>query len=124
MFLVHVSDRLAFEKLMESDRSPFISSLAQACAYQFHRNASEITEDIDHRKQFIDTLNSRNNAYKECTFEDGKPGFALLRTFGKNIKSIMGDDQTNRWVIDQVMAIDGPDLVDRLSKSLLNLIKT
>ena len=50
-------------------------------------------------------------------------GYSLLRVFGDRIKAIMGDDQTNRWVIDQVMEIDGPDLAKRLSKSFSNLVK-
>ena len=34
----------------------------------------------------------------------------------------MGTDQTNKWVIDQVMDIDAPQAVKSLRKSLDNLI--
>jgi len=29
----------------------------------------------------------------------------------------MGDDQVNRWVIDQIVEIDAPELVDQMSRS-------
>jgi hypothetical protein len=33
----------------------------------------------------------------------------------------MGQDQTNRWVIDQIMDIDGPEVVAQLATSLRKL---
>ncbi len=45
----------------------------------------------------------------------------MLRALGAHIQDIMGSDQTNKWVIDQVMEIDGPYLCLQLSGSLNNL---
>jgi hypothetical protein len=36
----------------------------------------------------------------------------------------MGRDQINRWVIDQVMDIDGPEAVAQLGRSLQKLYAT
>ncbi len=121
VFLVHAADRMAFDMLEAPDRATFVPALAHACAGQFHRNAAEVLGGGDYREQFIDTLNRRNNHYGECSFSDGVPGYALLRAFSDHIQAIMGSDQTNRWVMDQVMDIDGPDVVRQLGKSMMNL---
>lgn len=121
LFLTHVSDRLAYENLTEDQRLELVPVLAHACATQLHRNSSEVLGAGDYHQQFIDLVNQRSSDYGQCSFADGKAGYALLRTFGDKVKAIMGNDQTNRWVIDQVMDIDGPDLVQRLGKSMKNL---
>lgn len=123
IFLVHVADRLAFDLLDEGDRPEFVSALAYNCGSQLQRNASEILGSGDYRDAFIAALNDRSSDYGQCSFQSGLPGYSLLRVFGDRVKAIMGDDQTNRWVIDQVMEIDGPDLAKRLSKSFSNLVK-
>ena len=121
VFLVHAADRLAFDTLEAHDRATFVPALAHACAGQFQRNAAEVLGSSDYREQFIDTLNRRNNHYGECSFSEGVPGYALLRAFSDHIQAIMGSDQTNRWVMDQVMDIDGPDVVRQLGRSMMNL---
>ncbi|MEK9784401.1 MAG: hypothetical protein VW546_00190 [Gammaproteobacteria bacterium] len=123
-FLNHVSDRLTFDRLSETQRPLFVSALAHACASQLQRNTSEVLGSGDYRTSFIDLLNQRNADYGQCSFRDGAAGYSLLRTFGDRVKVIMGDDQTNRWVIDQVMEIDGPDLIRKLTKSLTSLLGT
>ncbi len=121
MFLVHTADRLAFELLDEAQRAPFISSLAAGCARHLQRNTEEILGAGDYAGQFIDALNQRNSEYGQCAFANGVPGYSLLRAFGERIQIIMGRDQTNRWVIDQVMEIDGPEAVAQLGRSLQKL---
>lgn len=123
IFLVHVADRLAFDILGEDDRPEFVSALAYNCGSQLHRNASDILGSGEYRDAFITALNDCNSDYGQCSFQSGLPGYSLLRVFGDRVKAIMGDNQTNRWVIDQVMEIDGPDLAKRLSKSFSNLVK-
>lgn len=122
IFLNHVSDRLAFDRLSEAERPIFVSTLAHSSAAQLQRNASEVLGAGDYRASFIDVLNQRNTDYGQCAFSNGAAGYSLLRTFGDRVKVIMGDDQTNRWVIDQVMDVDGPQLVQKLKKSLSSLL--
>ena len=121
IFLVHAAERLAFDPLEEADRAAFVPALALACAGQFQRNAAEVLGSGDYRTQFIEALNRRNGHYGECSFGDGLPGYALLRAFSDHIQAIMGNDQTNRWVMEQVMDIDGPDVVRQLAKAMSNL---
>lgn len=121
VFLVHAADRLAYDTLKDHDRTVFVPALAHACAAQFQRNAAEVLGHGDYREQFIETLNRRNSHYGECSFTEGTPGYALLRAFSDHIQAIMGHDQTNRWVMDQVMDIDGPSVVKQLAESMQNL---
>lgn len=124
VFLVHTADRLAFELLDEAQRALFMSSLAAGCARHLQRNTEEILGIKDYVEQFIDTLNQRNSEYGQCVFANGAPGYSLLRAFGERIQIVMGRDQTNRWVIDQVMDIDGPEAVAQLGRSLQKLCAT
>ena len=66
-------------------------------------------------------MNERLEDYSTLTFEAGEPGFDFLRYAGARVLGVLGDDQTNRWVMDQVMDIDGPDVVRQLAKSMSNL---
>lgn len=119
-FLVHVADRLTFETLQKGERTVFISGVAQATARHLQRNKEEITEGVNHDAEFLDLVNQRSLEFGCCSFRN-EPGYTMLRALGAHIQDIMGSDQTNKWVIDQVMEIDGPDLCLQLSGSLNNL---
>ena len=54
IFLNHVSDRLAFDRLSEAERPIFVSTLAHSSAAQLQRNASEVLGAGDYRASFID----------------------------------------------------------------------
>ncbi|MCK5365434.1 MAG: hypothetical protein KAR22_20805, partial [Gammaproteobacteria bacterium] len=62
--------------------------------------------------------------YAGLSFRDGEPGFDFLRFFGSRVLSVMGDSQTNRWVMDQVMTVAAPDVTEKLSASMDNLFET
>ncbi len=122
VFLVHVADRMVFEKLDEAERTNFVNELAQYTAKQIQRNTEEIAGPGDYKKNYLATINDRFSEYARGSFEDGKPGYSLLRMFGENVRQIMGDDQTNKWTIDQIMDVDGPLLVGKMADSLNSII--
>jgi len=122
VFLVHVADRMVYEQLDEAERATFVNELAQYTANQIQRNTEEIAGPGDYRANYLATINDRFNEYSLGSFEEGKPGYSLLRMFGENVRQIMGDDQTNKWTIDQIMDIDGPLLVGKMSDSLNSII--
>ena len=78
----------------------------------------------NYRRPFIDMLNERIGEYAGLSFRDGEPGFDFLRFFGSRVLSVMGDSQTNRWVMDQVMTVAAPDVTEKLSASMDNLFET
>ena len=123
VFMVHVADRMAFDKLNEADRTSFVTVLAQYTANQIQRNTEEIAGPGEYKANYLATINERFSEYSRGTFEDGKPGYSLLRMFGENVRQIMGDDQTNKWTIDQIMDVDGPLLTGKMADSLNSILE-
>lgn len=119
--LVHLSDRLMCDALDHAQRNEFVSTAALAAARHVQRNKEEIMGRGDYRGPFLEKINRRANEYASCTLAQDEPGYQMLRTIGAHVQDIMGSDQTNKWVIDQVMEIDAPAMFASLRKSLNNL---
>ena len=77
----------------------------------------------DHVSGFLDLANRRSGEYGGCTW-CGEPGHAMCRSLGAHIQHVMGSDQTNKWVMDQVTDIDAPELHRRFSDSLNSLVES
>ena len=122
-FQVQVADRRAFDRLDDAERRDFINALGQRLADHIQDNLVDIAGPGNYRKPFIDMLNERLGEYAGLSFRDGEPGFDFLRFFGARALAVMGDSQTNRWVLDQVMTVAAPKLVESLSASMDNLFK-
>lgn len=121
-FLVHVADRLVFDSLGAERRSRFIQTLGDAAARHLQRNLEDVYgRGVDYRNPFIELLNERIAEYSQHGFADRRPGYPMLRGLGRHAQNLMGEDQTNRWVIDQIMEIDAPDAVEQLQRGLDNL---
>ena len=121
-FLVQASDRLVYRTLADDDRHAFINALAQRLADQVQDNLTDLFGPGDYRAPFIETLNERLTDYAELSFENDRPGYDNLRYFGSRVLRIMGESQTNKWVIDQIMDRAGPEAVKHLAKSVRNLL--
>lgn len=122
-FLVHLADRISFSGLQGSERADFVSGVASAAARHLERNKEEIIGAEDHRSEFLELLNQRSSEYGSCSYAGG-PGYSMLRALGLHVQIVMGSDQTNKWVIDQVMDIDAPDLSRQLSRSVNSLLES
>ena len=61
--------------------------------------------------------------YAQYSFDKLEPCFGLLKSLGKNIQQVMGESQTNRWVTDQIITVDGPDAVRLFMDILRNLLE-
>ena len=122
-FLVHIADRITFGRLEEDERADFVVGVARAAARHLERNKEEIMGAYNHGAAFLDLVNLRSSEYGSSAYPD-EPGYTMLRALGSHVQNIMGSDQTNKWVIDQVMDIDAPDLCRRLSSSLDSLIES
>lgn len=120
-FLVHSADRLVYGQLDDEDRERFINAFAQQLASQMQDNLVDIAGPGNYRRAFITLLNERLAGYATQTFRNGEPGYDFLRYFGSQVLKIMGEDQTNRWVIDQIMDIQAPETFQQLKKSMANL---
>ena len=121
-FLIHVCDRISATQLQLADRERFVIKLAQLCAGHLHRNAEDVLGTGNYTETFIDAFNVRSKIYSQCAYGQDGPGYGLLRTFGAQIQQLMGEDQTNRWVMDQITEIDAQDAVDQVQQSMHNIL--
>lgn len=122
VFLVHCADRMVYAQFDEKKRAVFINELAQYTGNQIQRNTEEIAGPGEYKASYLATINERFSEYSRGSFEEGMPGYSLLRMFGDNVRQIMGDDQTNKWTIDQIMDVDGPMMAAKMRDSLKSIV--
>ncbi len=120
-FQIQLVDRLSAEYLSDDERGVLINEVCRKAAEHIQDNLQDIAGPGDYKKPFIALLNRRFGEYAEFKFKESRPGFEAIRFLGHTVLILMGEDQTNRWVIDQVMEIDAPELIDQNVKSLNRL---
>ncbi len=121
--LVQVVDRMAYTRFDDEDRAVLITELAMKLGEHMQDNGVEILGPADYKGPFIDMLNRRSAGYAEFDFspEDG-PSYSFLQYFGAMVQNVMGEKHhANKWVIDQVMDIDGPEVIERVQKAMRDL---
>jgi hypothetical protein len=123
-FFIHCADRLTFQYFDQAKRSEFINLLSAGCRKHYSHNALEITGQRIDAINFIEPLNHAMDILSRCRFIAEEPGYDMYRVLGSEIQQIMGHSQTNKWVIDQVMDIDGPEAYDLFRKSFDKLRKS
>ena len=123
-FEIQVADRVSYEFLEDDHRSVFINALGQRFADHMQENLSDLGGPRNYRDAFVVLLNERLGDYASLTFADGEPGYDFLRYLGAKVLGVLGEDQTNRWVMDQIVAIDAPELADKVRDSVFNLLAT
>lgn len=121
--LLQVADRMAFDRMDEAHRQEFVNFLALRLSDHMQENATDLFGPGEYREAFIAMLNARAEGYSECGFspEEGA-SYGFLHYFGTGVQNVMGrEHHENRWVIDQIMEIDGPDAVDKATKAVEDL---
>ena len=126
-FEVQVADRVAYGFLAEDDRDAFVNALGRRFADHVQDNLSDLDGTPadgrrNYRDAFIALLNERQNDYAGLSFEDGEPGFDFLRYLGNRVLHVLGEDQTNRWVLDQIVAVEAPAIAEKVTASVFNLL--
>ncbi len=121
-FLIQVCDRLAYEMVEDDEREALINLLGLRLADHMQDNLVDLFGPDDYRPSFIATLNERLADYSELSFRAQEPGYDFLRYFGDRVLRILGSDQTNKWVIDQVMDKAAPEAVKHVRKALPDLL--
>ena len=123
-FLIHVTDRLVHGDLDEEQRQKFIIALALKMADTYHDNRVDAEgRGQDFRPGFIETLNRRLADYSEFSFDNNEPGYAFKRYLGECVTNTMGE-RDRKWITDQVMEIEVPEMLKTLIKGLNNLFET
>lgn len=122
-FEIQLVDRITNELLDPEQRRSLITHLARRLAGHMQENAEELLGPGDYGKPFIEGLNQRSGEYAEFRFNEDGPSYPFLRHLGYEIQGIMGERGENRWVIDQVMDRDGPEVANRLRRATLDLFE-
>lgn len=121
-FEVHIADRLAYGFLSDDEREMFVNALGQRFADHLQDNLSDLGGLRNYRNAFISLLNDRLDDYSTLKFEEEEPGFDVLRYLGNKVLRVLGEDQTNRWVLDQIVALEAPEIAEKIKKSVFNLL--
>lgn len=121
-FEAQITDRLIHEMVDDETRVGVITALVMKLADHYRDNASELLGAGDHANDFIALFNQRSGEYAEFNFSKEGPSYPFLRHLGFEIQQLMGEDEhENRWVIDQVMDADAPEVYKQLARAVRNL---
>jgi len=125
IFMLNITDRLARIRMDMDDngRTELIYATTKKLAAHVHGNSLDLFGEGDHIGPFVSLLNARGEEFSELNYTEEGPSFPFLRHFGFCIQQVMGKEGENRWVIDQVMDKDGPDVVKQFSRALDNLFE-
>lgn len=123
-FLVHVADRMAYERLKEDERGEFTTATAVRLAEILEQNQLELfgpNRATDYRNAFIELVNRRGEDYATCQYTTTEgPDYGFLRVLAHGIRDLM-EERDRTWVFDQVMEIEAPEAVQTLTKALRGL---
>lgn len=114
-FLVQLVDRAVYRRVSDADRATLIGETVHHLAATMENNQRDLLGPGEYRKPFIDLLNARFEEYAGFDYPGGEPGFACLRFFAAKISDVMAGSG-NKWVIEQVMDIEAPEMVRLIGK--------
>ncbi|MCW8945370.1 MAG: hypothetical protein OQL27_11395 [Sedimenticola sp.] len=114
-------ERMTASPLTDDERRELVTAIVLKMADHFEENSQALLGAGDYRSKFISIFNQRASEYAEHGYTDEGPTYPFLRHLGYEIQQTMGESQENRWVIDQVMDIDAPELIKQLTRIVKNL---
>jgi hypothetical protein len=123
IFLLQLSDRVVYERMDDAERQEFTSSLARHLIGTMVDNLVEELGPGDYQATFVDKLNQRLDGYAEFSLVDGAPSYPMLRYLGEQVEALMGGSQ-NKWVKEQVMEVEAPELIKTLKRGLEPLLES
>lgn len=122
LFLILVSDRIAYRDLSAEDRAVFTGNLANRVGETYAENRSRLlVEDIKGCKQrFIDLLNQRAGEYADFGYDEKGPEYGFYRYLAFCIGNVLSEEDAN-WVIDPMISYEAPEAVKMVEKTLRGL---
>ncbi len=109
-FLVQLTDRTVHGRSNDAERATLINAVAGHLARTMENNQLDLLGPGDYRTPFIQTLNDRFEDYAQFDYVDRDPGYACVRYFGSKVSDAMASSD-NKWVIEQMMEIEAPEMV-------------
>ena len=114
-FLVQLADRAVYGKLSEADRATLIGEVARHLAATMENNQLDLLGPGEYRKPFIALLNARFGEYAGFECPGGEPGYPCVRFFATKVSDAMASSD-NKWVVEQIMDIEAPEMVRVIRK--------
>ena len=114
-FLVQLADRAVYGRLSEADRAALIGEVVRHLAATMDNNQQDLFGPGEYRKPFIDLLNARFGEYAGFDYPGGEPGYPCLRFFAAKVSEAMASGD-NKWVVEQMMDIEAPEMVRLVGK--------
>ena len=109
-FLVQLADRAVYGRLSEADRAALIDEVVRHLAATMENNQRDLLGPGEYRKPFIDLLNARFGEYAGFEYAGAEPGYPCLRFFATKVSDAMASGD-NKWVVEQMMDIEAPEMV-------------
>jgi len=119
-FLVQLADRSVYGMLGDAERAALIGDVARHLAATMENNQQDLFGPGEYREPFIKLLNERFGEYAGFEYAGGEPGYPCLRFFATKVSDAMAGGD-NKWVVEQVMDIEAPEMV-RLVRKLVGQI--
>ena len=114
-FLVQLVDRAVYGKLSEADRAALIGEVVRHLAATMENNQRDLFGPGEYRKPFIALLNARFGEYAGFECPGGEPGYPCVRFFATKVSDAMASSD-NKWVVEQIMDIEAPEMVRVIRK--------
>ena len=125
-FILHLADRLSFGKMPDTIRHQLINALSVRLTDHIEDNRLDWQGPGNYRDAFVQLLNQRSDEYAEEGFDLQGPKYGMYRHLGGCVQRYMDcqDAHDNRWVIDQMMEVEGPEIYKKISQAMSNLLDT
>ena len=124
VFMAIAADRIAYQRLAPDKRAAFTAALAKRMAEIVEENNDMLlgaAEPDASRRHFIDLFNRRGGEYTEFDYGPEGPDFGFNRLFAACLREGL-PEKDRLWAIDQVMAIEAPEALKALEKTLAGLL--
>jgi len=118
-FQVQLVDRTVYGRISDADRATLSGETARHLATTMENNQVDLFGPGDYRAPFIALLNERFAEYAGFAYADGKPPPPCLLFLANKVADAMARGD-NKWVVEQVMDIEAPEIV-RLIGRLVEL---
>lgn len=128
LFLIQVVDRMASDRMDNSQRTEFTTAMVLRVADVLAENENNLLGapapgQDSHQGSFIDQFNLLSGHYAEFGHDDDGPDFAFMRYLGHRIEALM-PPKDRHWVVDQIVAIEAPEAVKMLRTSMQGVFST
>lgn len=128
VFLIQVIERMAHARMDEGTRAAFMPALVKRVAQVLEENEDGLLGaptdgQVSHYARFIDEYNLLADHYADFDYGAGGPDFSFVRYLGHRIEALM-PEKDRLWVVDQIMAIEVPEAVQILQRSIQDVLST